>query len=77
MLTFTTINVDGVYKEWNFDSIEGLREMWYAEDYIGPCADDPVTEMDFHGVPMYVNIFDDIIVLFGIDQSNSDCYEGD
>lgn len=72
MLTFTTINIDEEYREWNFDSIEQLREMWYAEDYVGPGADDPVTEMEFHGVPMYVNSFDDIIELFGIELERED-----
>jgi hypothetical protein len=68
MLTFVTINIDGVYKEWNFDFIEDLRKMWYAEDYVGPGADDPVVSMEFHGVPMYVNTFDDIVALFGIEE---------
>lgn len=69
MLSFTTINVDGVYKEWDFDSIEQLREMYYAEDYIGPGGEDPITSMEFFGIPMYVNSFDDIIDLFGIEMS--------
>ena len=69
MLSFTTINVDGVYKEWDFDSIERLREMYYAEDYVGPGGDDPITSMEFCGIPMYVNSFDDIINLFGIEMN--------
>lgn len=72
MLEFTTINIDEEYKEWSFDSIEDLRKMWRAEDYVGPGAEDPVTDMDFCGIPMYVNKFDDIIELFGIDQSEPD-----
>ena len=75
MLTFTTINIDEVYKEWSFDSIEDLRKMWWTEDYPGPGADDPVVEMSFCGIPMYVNKFDDIIELFGIDNSAPDGWE--
>lgn len=66
MLSFTTINIDGAYRNWDFNSIEELRKMFYAEDYDGPGGDDPVTEMEFHGIPMYVNNFDDIVDLFGI-----------
>ena len=67
MLTFTTINIDEEYREWTFDSIEDLRKMWWADDYVGPGADDPVTEMEFCGIPMYVNSFDDIVELFGLE----------
>lgn len=69
MLTFTTINIDENYVEWNFECIEDLRKMWYAEDYVGPGADDPVTEMEFHGQPMYVGCFDDIVKLFGLEEA--------
>lgn len=72
MLSFRTINIDGVYKEWDFNSIEDLRKMWWTEDYIGPDVDDVVLDMDFYGIPMYVNTFDDIITLFGIDNSEPD-----
>lgn len=64
-LTFTTINVDGVCREWEFD-IEDLRNEFYEEECCLPGGDDPVTSMEFHGIPMYVNTFDDIVELFGI-----------
>ena len=71
MLTFVTINIDEEYREWRFNSIEELRKMWWAEDYVGPGSDDPVTEMEFHGVPMYVNCFEDIVQLFGLEAKNA------
>lgn len=67
MLSFVTINVDGEYREWDFNSIEDLREEYYREDYRICSNDDPVTGMEFCGIPMYVNCFDDIVKLFGID----------
>lgn len=67
-LRFTTINVDGLYREWELD-IEDLRDEFYKEDCQLPGGDDPVTSMEFCGVPMYVNKFDDIIKLFGIDNT--------
>lgn len=68
MLDFVTINVDGEYKEWHFDSIEELRREYYEEEYTLAGNDDPVTEMEFYGIPMYVNSFNDIIDLFGIEK---------
>lgn len=68
MLDFVTINVDGEYKEWHFDSIEELREKYHKEDYTLAGNDDPVTEMEYRGIPMYVNTFDDIVKLFGIEE---------
>lgn len=68
MLNFVTINVDGEYKEWSFDSVEELREFYHEEDYSGPGNDDPVTEMEFFGIPMYVNCFDNIVELFGLEE---------
>lgn len=66
MLRFVTINVDGIYKQWDFDSIEELREEYCREDYRICGDEDPVTEMEFYGIPMYVGCFGDIINLFGI-----------
>lgn len=68
MLDFTTINVDGEYRHWSFDSIEELREEYHREDYRICCNDDPVTEMEFFGIPMYVDSFDDIVKLFGLEE---------
>ena len=67
MLSFTTINVDGEYREWNFNSIEELRKEYHREDYRICGNDDAVTEMEFCGIPMYVNTFDNIVELFGIE----------
>lgn len=67
-LSFVTINVDGKYRQWHFDSIEELRKEYHKEDYDLAGNDDPVTEMEFCGIPMYVNTFDDIVRLFGIEE---------
>lgn len=69
MLDFVTINVDDEYRDWHFDSIEELRDFYHADDYTGPGNDDPVTSMEFCGVPMYVNSFDDIVRLFGVEEA--------
>ena len=67
MLRFVTINVDGEYREWEFESVEDLREEYHKEDYQLCGNDDPVTEMEVFGIPMYVNSFDDIVSLFGLE----------
>lgn len=67
-LSFVTINVDGKYRQWHFDSIEELRKEYHKEDYDLAGNDDPVTEMEFCGIPMYVNTFEDIVKLFGIEE---------
>ena len=66
MIKFTTMNVDGEYKFWNYNSIEELKEMYYAEDYDGPSGEDPVTEMLICDIPVYVKDFDSIVDLFNI-----------
>lgn len=68
MLDFTTINADGEYRKWSFDGIEALRKEYHSEEADVPCLDDPVTDMEFCGVPMYVDSFDDIVRLFGVEE---------
>ena len=68
MLDFTTLNVDGVYRSWSFEDVEELRRAYHSDEADVPMLDDPVADMEFHGIPMYVDNFGDIVRLFGIEE---------
>lgn len=68
MLDFVTINTDGVYIQWVFEGIEALRKAYHSAEADVPSLDDPVADMCFCGVSMYVDSFDDIVRIFGIEE---------
>lgn len=67
MIDFVSINCDGKYEEWHFDSVNSFRKAWFSYDEAIPSADDPVAELEIAGIPMYVNCVNDIINLLGIE----------
>ena len=67
MLEFTTINCNDEYVKWDI-SVEELRDRYFNGIDI-PDGDDPVTEFEISGIPLYVNKFDDIVDLLGFELS--------
>lgn len=68
-LRFVTINIDGKHREWEFDTLEEVRDLWHSEECILPANDDPVTHatMDGKPVPLTDRTFIGLLKELGID----------
>ena len=72
MLSLTTINLDGERTTWNYKSLEELSKEYWSDHILKkvPANDDPVTECEFDGTPLYPNTFLDLINIFGINNES-------
>lgn len=68
MLKFTSINIDGERIDWQFESILELKSEFLKEDYDLPGHEDLIISFEMDGVELYVNDFEDILLLFGIEK---------
>ena len=67
MIDFVVLDSAGRYWPWNFENVEHLLREYNSNNYHLPDVDDAVTSFEFHGIPLYVNTFADILNLFGIE----------
>lgn len=76
-IVLTTINIDGIYRYWNADSVEEFHRWWWDENYGGPAGDDEVIEFvvnnggiknDMKALNPAIEVFADIAELYGFDK---------
>lgn len=66
-LTFTSLNVDDEYRNWDL-TLDELKERYFSEECDLPSNDDTICDFKINGTPMHFNIFMDIIEAFGINK---------
>ena len=66
MIKFTTINVDGMEVEREFNTAEEIEKDWYSDDCSLPANDDEVISAEVDGEEIEAEIFLDIIKALGI-----------
>lgn len=63
-LTFTTINVDGEKRNWEFNSVDDLRNAYDAEDFYDlPGEEDSISAAFLQGVKLNIHTFGELCMI--------------